>query len=446
MTKRSICISKTALITLLALSAGCSGPTAQSAASRTGEGSANAPSTELAIDDGMTTSSGNRSGTSISNGNAQQTMLQAPTDGGETLEMDTMTTSDGRDEPLVADDACGEGSVAAELTPVNMLVMFDRSGSMNDDNKWPSATAALTAFFQNPGADGLRVALRFFPHDEPAMGCSEGSCDAMACAQPLVSIGTLSAEPAPTDSHEEQLVRAIANVLPGGRGGRGGGGGGQGTPIYAALDGALIWASSHKAMHPDETTVVVFVTDGEPNGCIENFDDIASLAAQALATSAINTYAIGLEGSNQAQMNQLAAAGGTDAGIFIGTGATAEQELLDALNAIRGETLSCDFPVPEAKDASLEVDPSRLNVTFTDGQGKAATFRKVETHGDCADLGAWYYDDLSAPTRIHLCPRACEAVQSDPGAQIEILIGCTTCGGLDKFCDEGTPPEVPPLF
>ena len=167
------------------------------------------------------------------------------------------------------------------------------------------------------------------------------------------------------------------------------------------------------------------------------------------STSGVTTYAIGLEGSNQRQMNLLAAAGGTDSGIFIGAGATAEQELLAALDEIRNETLSCDFPVPEANDASMEVDPSKLNVTFTDGSGRAATFRQVPAQQDCADLGAWYYDDPAAPTRISLCPTACDAVQNDPGAEIQILIGCTTCGGLDVECGQGTPedpPELPPLF
>src|SRR5262245_28487319 len=48
------------------------------------------------------------------------------------------------DAALDMDNACGVGTAMAELTPVNMFVMFDRSKSMNDNDKWINATAALS--------------------------------------------------------------------------------------------------------------------------------------------------------------------------------------------------------------------------------------------------------------------------------------------------------------
>jgi hypothetical protein len=345
------------------------------------------------------------------------------------------------DAALGADNACGVGTATAELTPVNMFVMFDRSGSMNDDNKWGNATAALNAFFQNPGADKLSVALRFFPHDEPAAGCTEDACDAVACSQPLVPIGTLSAEPAPADAQEQALVTAIADSAPGG--GRRGGG----TPIYAALDGSLRWASDYQSMHEDQKTVVIFVTDGEPNGCDEDFDNISMLAATALADSGVTTYAIGLEGSSTAQMDQLAAAGGTSQGIYIGDSANAEEELLSALNMIRADTLSCDFPMPEAMGDDMEIDPAKVNVTFTPAGGMAATLGQVPDDDGCGTKRSWHYDKPDDPTRIVLCPAACDLVRSAPEAKLEILIGCATvCGGLDVDCGGEPPPEVPPVI
>lgn len=349
------------------------------------------------------------------------------------------------DGALNEGNACGMGMAMAELTPVNMTVMFDRSGSMRDDDKWANATRALSTFFRDPGTAGLKVALRFFPHNEPAAGCNEDGCNAEACAEPLVPIGEILAEPAPDDAHEQALLDAIESSAPGGRGG--GGGGGGGTPIYAALDGALRWATDYRAQHPDETTVVVFVTDGEPNGCDEDFDNISALAEGALASDGILTFAIGLAGSSEEQMDQLAVAGGTDAGIFISNSANAEQELLEALNRIRGQTLSCDFPMPEPADPSMPIDPAKVNVTFTSGAGAAVTLPQATSEADCGTSSAWFYDDPSAPTRITLCPAACERVRDDAAGSLQILLGCeTVCGGLDVDCGGEPPPDLPPII
>jgi len=334
--------------------------------------------------------------------------------------------------------ACASDMLAANLAPVDMFVMFDRSGSMDDDDKWPNATAALVAFFENAGSAGLRVALRFFPHDQPAVGCTEDGCNADACSRPLVELAPLTAERAPADAHEQKLVEAIAASAPGnggaqgGRGnGNGNGNGGGGTPIYPALQGALNWSMSHKARDPDAKTVVVFVTDGEPNGCEEDFDAISALAAEAFASNGITTYAIGLAGSSEAQMDQLAQAGGSQQGIFIDNSAGAQQELLAALNAIRGMTLSCDFAVPAPTQAGSVIDPAKINITYSSAAGSPMTLGQVPSARECAAAAAWHYDNASAPTRVYLCPSACDIVRRDQSAQLKILLGCATEVFLD---------------
>jgi hypothetical protein len=336
---------------------------------------------------------------------------------------------------VTEDAACGTGRADANLLPVNLMMMFDRSGSMvNEDsidpvtllNRWDTATQGLITFFQDPTADGLGVALRFFPHDEPVAGCtsSNDACDAAACAEVLVDMGTLTAESAPTDAQEAALIDAIEMYPPPMSGSMG-----AGTPIYAALDGALRWASAYQLEHAEQKTVVVFVTDGEPNGCNEDFDDISDLAADALDMAGVSTYAIGLadsmgNGVNQDDMNQLAAAGGTEEAFFINDGPTASAALIEAFNAIRGMSLSCDFPMPEATNDGNPVDPLLVNVTFTAGDGTESTFTKVTDAAACGTATSWYYDDETAPTRIYLCPAACDAVASDPMAKFQVLVGC----------------------
>ena len=344
--------------------------------------------------------------------------------------------------PVTAENSCGKGKAGAKLEPVNMFVMIDRSGSMNDDNKWIDATAALMTFFRDPKAGGIRVALRFFPAEVPVLGCSDVTCDANACSQPLVAAGELTALYGAEDPQERALVLAVAASNPGDdqEGG--------GTPIHPALDGALRWSTGYKSMHPYEKTVVVFATDGEPNGCNENFSDISALAAAALQSSGVNTYAIGFEGSNPDQINQLALAGGTKQGIFVDPGPTAEQQLVMALNAIRGETLSCDFVMPAPSDLSMKLDPKRVNVTFTPSLGSPGTFSQVPDQSACGARKSWYYDVPASPSRVFLCPAACDLVRADPKAALEVLLGCATaCGGIDMSCGgEPPPPEVPPVL
>ncbi len=306
-----------------------------------------------------------------------------------------------------------------------MLVMFDRSTSMNEEadeatgaSRWVLASSALTGFFADPAAGGLQVALRFFPHDSPAVGCNDQACDVNACAQPIVPLATLAPEPA--DAHEAALLAASVAATPPERVG-----GSQGTPISAALGGALSWATAQRAAAPEESAVVVLVTDGEPNGCEEEITTIAGLAQDAFTTSGIRTYAIGLTGSQESDMDAIAAAGGTTEGIFISDGATAKQELLNALAAIRGSVLDCDFEMPKASNG-MQVDPSKVNVKYTPAGGTQMTLGRVPDAAGCGMAPGWYYDDALNPTRILLCPASCNSASVEVDATLEVLLGCVT--------------------
>jgi hypothetical protein len=339
---------------------------------------------------------------------------------------------------IVPDEACGKGTASANLAGVNMLVMFDRSTSMHDpagdsgSTRWELASAALDAFFASNNAAGLNLALRFFPHDMPAAGCNQQECSTEACAQALVNLGTLTAAAAPGDAHEKALLDATAAATPAPRN-QGGGMMGMmsgGTPISAALAGAASWAKTQHGKTPNENTVIVLVTDGEPNGCDENIGRIAQIAGTALAEDGTRTYAIGLTGSQEADMDRIADAGGTDQGIFVADGANTTQDLLDALGAIRGEILSCDFPLPEAS-GGVEVEPSLVNVNFTPTSGTKSRLVQVSGEAGC-DKGDWYYDDITNPTRIFLCKNTCDAVTADAMASLEILLGCATSTDVPK--------------
>ena len=318
--------------------------------------------------------------------------------------------------------ACAQGTASATLSGVNLFVMFDRSSSMNqmasqNGSRWQLTSAALDAFFASPNAAGMQLALRFFPHDLPAAGCNQDGCDLNACATPLVALAGLTADAAPADAHEASLIQATAMSTPGMAG--------QGTPIFAALGGALQWASAQRQKTPDQNSVVVLVTDGEANGCDTDMGHISALAAKALADAGVRTYAIGLTGSQEADMDQIALAGGTTKGIFISDGVNTKQELLDALAAIRGQVLDCDFAMPVPKPG-LAVDKALINVNYTPTGGTQTTLPQVASQAACSASGGWYYDDPAAPTRILLCKSSCDQVTVDTKASLDILLGCAT--------------------
>ena len=124
-------------------------------------------------------------------------------------------------------------------------------------------------------------------------------------------------------------------------------------------------------------------------------------------------------------MNEIAMAGGTTEGIFVADGANTTQDLLQALGAIRGEILDCDFPMPTAKPGVV-VDPAFINVNFTPSNGATSTLTQVAGEASCTGSGSWYYDNAIRPTRIVLCKSTCDAVTADAKASLEILLGCAT--------------------
>lgn len=346
------------------------------------------------------------SGASASNGNGTGSSQGGGTFTGTGSNTGTMTGVGG---------GCAGTTQEAQLTPVTMYIMFDKSGSMNNvpsggtQTKWDASTQALTQFVQDPDTAGLGVTIRFFPDGT----CNDASCSINACEQPLVPAAPLTADPAPMDTQEQAIVNAIASETASGN-----------TPTYPALGGAIQWAAGYMGMNPGEKAVVVFVTDGLPTVCDTNSANIVALAADGWATSGVYTYAIGLPGAGTTLMDQIAAAGNTSPAIII-QGANAAADLLAALKAIQGSQLSCNFQMPQSMNGEA-IDPTQVNVTYTPGGGMPTTIDQVSGPVACGPGGGWYYDDPMNPTQISLCPVTCQTVQADPNGKIQIVVGCAT--------------------
>ncbi len=308
------------------------------------------------------------------------------------------------------DGACAKATIDAQNVPIDMIIMFDKSGSMAGP-KWFNGTKALQTFFEDPKNAGVSVALRFFPD----AGC-DASCNVAACAAPKVALGKLTDLSAPTDAQEQKLLDGFVGVMPSGD-----------TPLSAALDGAINWAGGVLQQRPEEQAIVVLVTDGEPTDCHKDAPYFVNAAKQA-RDHGIVTFAVGLEGASTALMDQIAAAGGTQKSIVVST-ANVAADLQAALDAIRDKQSACAFAIPPSSTGE-PVDTSRVNVVYHASGGASQTpIGEVPAAADCGDKSAWHYDSAQSPKKIELCPAACATVEADPKAKIEIVLGCGTIPG-----------------
>ena len=72
--------------------------------------------------------------------------------------------------PQGTNSACVTSAVNAALANANLIVLFDKSGSMGDraegfdpSVKWTPVTTAMKAFFSDPKSLGISASLEFFP-------------------------------------------------------------------------------------------------------------------------------------------------------------------------------------------------------------------------------------------------------------------------------------------
>jgi len=93
------------------------------------------------------------------------------------------------------DGVCSTTMTTAQPVPLDLYVLMDSSKSMNDPtsagpSKWTAVTTAMNMFFADPAANGLGIALKYFPQEQNiAATCamdsecgSYGPCDfRLAC-------------------------------------------------------------------------------------------------------------------------------------------------------------------------------------------------------------------------------------------------------------------------
>ena len=95
-----------------------------------------------------------------------------------------------------------------------------------------------------------------------------------------------------------------------------------------------------------------------------------------------------------------------------------------AAGVIAGAKVACDFPLP-APPPGQKIDPDSVLLEYTPGGGgPLQTFKKVAGAAACMP-GAFYVDR----DRIFICPDACNTVQADAKAKVNVLFDCLSIIG-----------------
>jgi len=312
------------------------------------------------------------------------------------------------------------------LTPVALFIMLDRSLSMVQPPigqtvaSWTNAVNAVTAFVKDPMSSGLDIGLGTFPVGaNNTYDCNAG----MDCGTPVVPIASLPMNSMP-------MINAMTAQTPMGL---------AFTPTECALRGMINQCLQFHANSPTgEKCVAVLVTDGTPTQCNTDETALTQLITDGHAKG-VDTYTLGLPGSDINVLNQYAMAGGTDKAVDVSAGA---QAFVAALNAIRGKVahqdkhvvvtshviqtpLKCQWKIPPQKMGDPALDPEKVNLQFTPPNGPPSQFGHVASAAVCPATGnAWYFDDEKNPTQIFLCQNTCTAVEGVMGARIDILLHC----------------------
>ncbi len=361
------------------------------------------------------------------------------------------------------EECAGESHIASR-DPLDLVIMLDQSGSMaspiGSDTLWSLTTDAIAQFVVAPEAEGVGVGLQYFPlPDGPCASCNgcfspdvqvTSQTGACCCSSPTgQSCALADGAPCPTGgicfqgscisggangtcdvsdyATLEVAVDVIPNVGPAISTSLGNHAPDGLTPTAPALAGAIQAAQARAAQYPDHIVAVVLATDGTPTEC-DPLDEasIANLAAAAYAGSPqVLTFVIGLGNLTALDAIALAGSGNTQDAFIIQPGANTTQQLVDALNAIRGELLDCAFDIPQPETGTLDYD--EVNVQYTpEGASQPTIIPRVNGAADCGTEVAWYYDNPAAPTQIVMCPAACDELEALGSVELQIVLGCAT--------------------
>jgi hypothetical protein len=326
------------------------------------------------------------------------------------------------------DAGCATADFSGKLIPANLLFVIDRSGSMNcnlppttssadcekypvkadpsQPSKWELTEAALeNAITELEQSPNVSAGVSMFP-------VAGSDCNVQPNGVPNVAVAKLDATQA------QKMDNFLGQVSPGGD-----------TP----LAGATILSYAYlQSQHLPGNSFVVLLTDGYETCSPGSLPNLLNQDVPNALKIGIRTFAIGVPGSenSRALLSQVAWLGGTprdpncdhsgsqvdvgDCHFDMTTSQNFATDLANALKAISGTVLTCEFDLPKPDGGA--VDPNKVNVTVN-GQ------LVQQDNKPCGQAQGWQYN--ANKTKIELCGTPCTQVEQQ-SAPVKIVLGCPT--------------------
>lgn len=314
-------------------------------------------------------------------------------------------------------DECGVQTFNLERKPAEVLLVLDRSNSMEDppDNyirpdgttetakKWDLIIPALLRVVEDTNAM-VSWGLKVFPEGEFAGACVAGT------VTPTIDVEI-------AENNAQAVIDRI-NVT---------NNHGDGTPTGDAIKRSVEYLQGRTSVN-DYNRYILLATDGEPS-CINVTetsgpadDDQATArpyaidAISAAASAMFNTFVVGV-GTNKESakdtLNAMALAGGQtancanplDSCFYLGN---SQDQLVEALRSIATVISTCIFPL-----TATPPDPNNVRVILN---GERIDRDPTKQNG-------WEYQDASQ-TIVEVYGPACDNIKQTDPADVAIRFGC----------------------
>lgn len=294
---------------------------------------------------------------------------------------------------------CGGFQFQIENVPPNVMVLLDRSGSMDgevpgtSDNRWEVAVSVVqtvtTAF-----DDAINFGLATYS------SCTGGGCSAGSIVVPVLPLnaaniqnflGTTAGE---GSSNGQQvngagLVRYLCD---------------SGDPETSTGVSLAALVGEMTLQDPERNNAVLLITDGGESGeCTDQWDGTSGATALFGQAVSVRTFAVGFGDAVSDQLEEIAVAGGTEHGLLAGDPASLQMALEGALQTVA----SCTFTLDQ-----VPADPNQIYAFFD-----------LDPNGVPNDpINGWTYDPATNSVTFH--GTSCDAIKDGTIVDIDIVYGC----------------------